>query len=144
MLFRSWTSSPYNPYLNDTTILNPVFKPTDAGTFTETLHVITKAGCSGTSSVNLIALNPPVIPNVFSPNGDGVHDRWEIGYLNKFPGATVKVFNRYGQLIYNVIGYAVPWDGTVNGSPLPIGTYYYIISPKNGVKDLIGSVTIIR
>ena len=139
-----WTSSPYNPYLNDTTILNPVFKPTDAGTFTETLHVITKAGCSGTSSVNLIALNPPVIPNVFSPNGDGVHDRWEIGYLNKFPGATVKVFNRYGQLIYNVIGYAVPWDGTVNGSPLPIGTYYYIISPKNGVKDLIGSVTIIR
>ena len=139
-----WTSSPYNPYLNDTTILNPVFKPTDAGTFSDTLHVRTQAGCSAWSVINLVALNPPIIPNVFSPNGDGVHDRWEIGYLNKFPGATVKVFNRYGQLIYNVIGYAVPWDGTCNGNPLPIGTYYYIISPKNGVKDLIGSVTIIR
>ena len=143
--FTSWWSTyPYNLYLNDTTILNPVFAPTVAGNYNYMLTVKTQAGCIGTSSINLIALDPPVIPNVFSPNGDGIHDLWEIGFLNKYPGATVKVFNRYGQLIYNVLGYFKPWDGTVNGAPLPIGTYYYIISPKNGLKDIIGTITIIR
>ena len=139
-----WTTWPYNLFLNDTTILNPVFAPTLAGTYSYTLHVRSQAGCTSTSDLNLIALDPPMIPNVFSPNGDGIHDYWEIGFLSKYPGATVKVFNRYGQLIYNVVGYAKPWDGTVNGAPLPIGTYYYIISPKNGLKDMVGSITIIR
>lgn len=139
-----WTTWPYNLYLNDTSILNPVFAPVLSGTYTYTLHVQTQAGCTATDDINLIALDPPLIPNVFSPNGDGIHDYWEIGFLSKYPGATVKVFNRYGQLIYNVVGYAKPWDGTVNGSPLPIGTYYYVISPKNGLKDMVGSITIIR
>ena len=143
--FTSWWSTyPYNLYLNDTTLLNPVFAPTVAGNYNYMLTVKTQAGCIGTSSINLIALDPPIIPNTFSPNGDGIHDLWEIGFLNKYPGATVKVFNRYGQLIYNVLGYFKPWDGTVNGAPLPIGTYYYIISPRNGLKDIIGTITIIR
>ena len=143
--FTSWWSTyPYNLYLNDTTLLNPVFAPTVAGNYNYMLTVKSFAGCIGTSSINLIALDPPIIPNTFSPNGDGIHDLWEIGFLNKYPGATVKVFNRYGQLIYNVLGYFKPWDGTVNGAPLPIGTYYYIISPRNGLKDIIGTITIIR
>ena len=139
-----WSASSGIQYLNDPTILNPVFTAGVAGTFTYTLNVKSKAGCTATDDINLIALDPPIIPNVFSPNGDKQHDTWDITYLNKFPGATVKVFNRYGQLIYNVIGYAVPWDGKVNGGDLPVGTYYYIISPKNGLKDIVGSITIIR
>ena len=139
-----WTSNPANQYLNDPTILNPIFNAVDSGTFTYTLHIKSQAGCIATDDINITVLNPPFIPNVFSPNGDGFHDKWEIGFLNKYPGATVKVFNRYGQLIYNVIGYFEPWDGKMNGADLPIGVYYYIISPKNGLKDLVGSVTILR
>ena len=139
-----WTTTPYNLYLNDTAILNPVFTPAVSGIYPYTLHVKTKAGCTGSDDINLVALDPPKIPNTFSPNGDGIHDTWDISSLAKYPGVTVKVFNRYGQLVYNVIGYAKPWDGTYNGAPLPIGTYYYIISPKNGLKDITGSITILR
>ncbi|MGC8064221.1 MAG: gliding motility-associated C-terminal domain-containing protein, partial [Sediminibacterium sp.] len=71
-------------------------------------------------------------------------DRWHIQYLESYPGATVDVYNRYGQLVFSSIEYSVDWDGTVNGKPLPIGTYYYVINPKNGRKIISGSVTIIR
>jgi gliding motility-associated-like protein len=54
------------------------------------------------------------------------------------------VFNRYGQKVFVSTGYDVEWDGYFNGSVLPIGTYYYIIIPKNGRKTLTGSVSIIR
>ncbi|MEI6184173.1 MAG: PKD domain-containing protein, partial [Bacteroidota bacterium] len=120
-----WSSGNANQYLNDPTILNPVFNAIDSGTFTYTLNIKSQAGCTARDNINITVLNPPYIPNAFSPNGDGFHDKWEIGFLNKYPGATVKVFNRYGQLIYNVIGYFEPWDGKVNGGDLPIGTYYY-------------------
>jgi hypothetical protein len=42
------------------------------------------------------------------------------------------------------VGYDNPWNGLYNGSPLPIGTYYYIINPKNGRKTITGSVTILK
>jgi gliding motility-associated-like protein len=54
------------------------------------------------------------------------------------------VYNRYGQLVYRSTGYNTPWDGRYNGTPLPFGTYYWIINPKNGRAAITGSVTIIR
>jgi gliding motility-associated-like protein len=56
----------------------------------------------------------------------------------------VQVFNRYGQVVFSSTGYAIPWDGTMNGKPLPVGTYYYIINPKSGRQVISGSVTILR
>ena len=86
----------------------------------------------------------PLVPNAFTPNGDGVNDTWNIKYLDTYPGNTVDVFNRYGQKVYNSTGYATPWDGTYKGSYLPTGTYYYIINRKNGLGLLSGFVAIIR
>ena len=60
------------------------------------------------------------------------------------PGSTVDIFNRYGQLIFKSEGYTIPWDGTVNGKPVPVGTYYYIVNPKNGRKIISGYVDVIR
>jgi gliding motility-associated-like protein len=73
-----------------------------------------------------------------------VHDRWVIEFLDSYPQSTVEVFNRYGQKVFESRGYAKPWDGTTNGKALPIGTYYYLIDPKNGRKPLSGFVDIIR
>jgi gliding motility-associated-like protein len=100
--------------------------------------------CSDSDKVVVTVLKKPSIPNTFSPNGDGIHDRWEIKYLDSYPGATVEIFNRYGQPIFKTIGYNKPWDGTFKGSPLPAGTYYYIIDPKNGRQPMSGFVDIIR
>jgi gliding motility-associated-like protein len=85
-----------------------------------------------------------VIPNAFTPNGDGINDFWDIQALVDFPDCRVSVYNRYGGLVYQSRGYPKPWDGTYNGSPLPTGTYYYVINPQSGVQQVAGPVTIIR
>ena len=81
---------------------------------------------------------------MFSPNGDGINDTWKIQYLESYPGATIDVFNRYGQKVFSSLGYNKEWDGTFKGNPLPVGTYYYIINPKNGRALINGSITIIK
>ncbi|MBK8140523.1 MAG: gliding motility-associated C-terminal domain-containing protein [Chitinophagaceae bacterium] len=54
-------------------------------------------------------------PNIFSPNGDGVHDRWDIPFLESYPGCTIDVVNRYGQLViplsrvYHCMGRKSKW-----------------------------------
>ena len=85
-----------------------------------------------------------VIPNAFSPNGDGINDTWQIKLLNSFLNAKVQVFNRQGQLVFNTKGYSKPWDGTSNGKPLPIGTYYYVIEPGNGLERKTGWIALLR
>jgi gliding motility-associated-like protein len=120
----------------------PVISPVADGTYK--LMVTSADGCTASDQVFVKVLKNPSIPNAFSPNRDGVHDRWEILYLDSYPGATVEVFNRYGQKVFESKGYAKPWDGTLNGKELPIGTYYYLIDPKNGRKAISGFVDIIR
>jgi gliding motility-associated-like protein len=131
-----------NVSLNNNTITQPVATPADD--FIYTLTVTSSDGCKASDQVFVKVLKAPVIPNIFSPNGDGIHDKWEIKYLESYPGCTVEIYNRYGQLIYHTVGYAQPWDGTVNGKPVPVGTYYYIVDPKNGRKKVSGYVDIIR
>jgi gliding motility-associated-like protein len=86
------------------------------------------------------------IPNVISPNGDGVHDRWVIGNMEDYPDAEVQIFNRYGTQVYEVRGYdnANAWDGKLNGVDLPVGAYYYIIRLNGKVKPIAGVISIIR
>lgn len=106
--------------------------------------ITTDKGCSAQDVVFVKVLKAPIVPNIFSPNGDGVHDTWVLPYLDTYPGCTVEVVNRYGQSVFRSVGYTSPWDGTVNGKPVPVGTYYFVIDPKNGRKRLAGYVDIIR
>jgi len=85
-----------------------------------------------------------VIPNTFTPNGDGINDTWDIGKINDYPNCVVQVFSRYGQMVFQSTGYGIPWDGTCKGSRLPEGTYYYIINLNADVPLLSGYVAIIR
>ena len=109
-----------------------------------TLTATARGGCSASDIVFVKLLKFPVIPNTFTPNNDGINDVWSIDYLNTYPDNWVQVFNRYGQLVFESHGYSTPWNGTYKGKPLPIGTYYYIIEPKNGRAPLTGYVTIIK
>lgn len=129
-------------YLNSATILQPLTMPADDIQYT--LRIRSADGCVASDDVFVKLLKTPDIPNVFTPNGDGANDRWAIQYLESYPGATVEVFNRYGSLIFRSTGYTKPWDGTYNGRPVPAGTYYYIINPKNGRKSIAGFVDVVR
>ena len=84
------------------------------------------------------------IPSGFTPNNDNIHDEWVIYGLNDFPDVNVKVFNRWGQQVFNSQGYNVNWDGKFNGEDLPSAAYYYIIELNQSEKVFNGSVTIKR
>jgi gliding motility-associated-like protein len=129
-------------YLNSAVIRNPLTMP--AQDITYLLTVTGEGGCTAQDDLFIKVLRIPEIPNIFSPNNDHIHDKWEIKYLDQYPNATIEVFNRSGQPVYRAKGNNIAWDGTINGIPLPAGTYYYIIDQKNGRPIITGSVTIIR
>lgn len=135
----SWTPT---TGLSNPAIAFPIASPADDILYT--LTVTTEFGCEASDVVFVKVLKKPLIPNIFSPNGDGIHDRWELPYLESYPGCTIDLYNRYGQLVFHTVGYATAWDGKVNGKDVPVGTYYYVIDPKNGRPRLSGYVDIIR
>jgi len=92
-------------------------------------------------TVGLSTLN---IANTFTPNGDGINDYWEISNIENYPNATVQVFNRYGQKLFESKGYSKPFDGTYSGKKLAAGVYYYIINLSTNCNLLSGSLTILR
>jgi gliding motility-associated-like protein len=103
----------------------------------------TRLGCSAVKPVKVvIQIAPP--PNVFSPNGDGINDLWQIRGINAYTGCSVQVFDRTGRVVFRSTGYNTPWDGTLNGKPLPLATYYYVIKTSEQLDVLTGSVTILR
>lgn len=129
-------------YLSNPNIRNPQSIPKDSITYK--LTATTQGGCEGTGQVTILILKTLGIPNAFSPNGDGVNDVWNIPSLASYPDCVVEVFNRYGAIVYRSIGYSTPWNGTFNGSALPVGVYYYIINFKNGRQPYSGNVTILK
>jgi gliding motility-associated-like protein len=131
-------------YLDDNTSETPICTPpTD---ITYLITATSEFGCPDTASYYVKLLKKPQIPTAFSPNGDGINDFWIIDNLKEYPGATVQVFDRYGQVVLNKFGYSSPWNGKKagNGEDLPIGVYYYIIKPGLGLPLMTGYVTILR
>lgn len=67
-------------------------------------------------------------PNVFSPNGDGVHDLLQFPGIDCYDRSDITIFNRYGSVVYSSPEYYVPWDGKRSGNPLPEAVYYYVLT----------------
>lgn len=135
-----WTPA---QYINNTSILAPTVSPPND--FTYTLHVVSGNGCGADQDDVFVRVFKQInIPNAFSPNGDGINDSWQIEALDSYPEAETRVFNRYGQVVFQSKGYGKPWNGSFNGKPLPSGTYYYSIDRKNDFPVMSGWVMIIR
>ena len=130
------------------TATNPSFTYTNTGTYTVTL-VAVNGLCSDIAYAVIIADVPTtiVIPNIFSPNGDGINDQFFI--INT--GMTTlncDIFNRWGELLYTITAPDQFWDGRVpNGDQAPDGTYMYILQAQglNGKTfKQQGTVTLVR
>ncbi|RWY49439.1 gliding motility-associated C-terminal domain-containing protein [Mucilaginibacter gilvus] len=83
------------------------------------------------------------ITNTITPNGDGINDYWNLAAISDYPTAAINIYTRYGQPVYQSVGYAKPFDGTNKGKQLPAGVYYYVIDLKDR-NILSGYITIIR
>jgi gliding motility-associated-like protein len=84
------------------------------------------------------------VPTAFTPNNDGKNDRWQIAFHDPLLGATVKVYNRYGQLVYQAAGTATDWDGNVAGMQQASGAYVYVIQFNKRSRILKGTLLLIR
>lgn len=103
-------------------------------------------GCVNSDTVNISVVPQITFPNGFSPNNDGVNDKWQIDNMKEFPESVVEVYNRWGQQLFISVGYVQQFDGTYKGKELPVGTYYYIITlnhPKYP-DAYTGPITIMR
>nr|HPR28141.1 gliding motility-associated C-terminal domain-containing protein [Chitinophagales bacterium] len=88
-----------------------------------------------------------IVPNAFSPNNDGYNDEFrqlECSQLNRF---NMKIYNRWGELMFETSDYSAGWDGTFRGEQCEMGAYvfvieYDIIDGESGIKQ--GSFLLLR
>jgi len=133
-----------NPDLDNSTVANPVATPTVTTTYTVTVTSID--GCIASDTVTVIVIPEIIILSGITPNGDGVNDEWIIPNIERFPNCMVEVYNRWGELLFQSPGYTERWKGVFKGKPLPVGTYYYVITLNDPLypDPYTGPITIMR
>lgn len=133
---------------NNKDILSDAFTPTPtASPIKNTTFIITGElnNCQTQDSVLISVLEPIVIPNVFSPNGDNLNDTWKISGLSSYPKFILHVYNRWGDKVYAKYSNYEPWDGKKDGTDIPVAVYYYILYREFGDQaPMNGSVTILK
>jgi gliding motility-associated-like protein len=135
----SWRPS---VFMDDAATLQPAVHPETDQTYS--LEVVSHDGCgTDVDSVKVHVFRGIYVPNAFSPNQDGLNDYWTIPALKAYADYEVKVFNRWGQLMYKSKNNTA-WDGSFNGKALPTGVYPYVIDLKNVPAKLTGWVMLVR
>lgn len=134
-------------FLSDPTVEDPWAAPTENIVYS--LIGINKYGCRDTAKVkiNVDYISKIGMPNAFSPNGDGVNDIFKIGNFQFEKMTEFKVFNRWGQQVYDGRDPQKGWDGTINGKPAASDTYFYIVKltmPGGEQKVFKGDVILLR
>lgn len=151
ILLNSTLSGGYGPFYydwytsTDTTTLS-----TESSHFVQpeqsTTYILTVRDTCGNATVsNSITVEvecPIELFNVFTPNGDGFNDKFEIKFIEHYPGSKLVVFNRWGKIVYESTDYKNDWDG----SGCSDGVYYFILDQvKDGeTNQHHGTVTILR
>ncbi len=120
--------------------------PLEATTYTVTA---TEGNCEASADVTVNVRALVVVPSMFTPgNADNLNDVWILTNIEGYPEAIIKVYNRWGNIIYEGPGgpeyTANPWNGTKGGAELPAAVYYYVIELNYNDISLAGSVTIMR
>lgn len=144
-----WDLGDGSPLLNTD---SSTYTFTNPGTYLVILSSSNNGSCGDTASV-IVRVTEPLnnddafmIPQGFSPNGDGTNDQFVIKGLSKYPDNKISIFNRWGNKVYEAIPYSNDWDGTVTkglhigDNILPVGTYFYVIDLGDGSKEIKGNI----
>lgn len=142
-LYHWWPSGP----LSYAIIANPWARPFESTLFT--VLGITQYGCKDSAKVkiNIDYTMPELIPNAFSPNGDGLNDVFRIEGISYQMVLVFQVFNRFGQVVFSTNKSDVGWDGRFNGKVCDVGVYYYFIKlayPDGKERSYKGDIQLIR
>lgn len=137
----TWTPS---VFLNDATLLNPLVNA-DRPMMYKIMAVDKLNHCVAYDSMYVKIVTDIFVPTGFTPNGDGLNDRWDIPALQAYPDAYVAVYNRNGEKVYESSGLFKAWDGTFKGLAQASGVFVYFIKPdRNSGKVLKGTFMLIR
>jgi gliding motility-associated-like protein len=137
----SWTGSDIVSGQNTSAL---TIRPKQSGTYRVT--VSNASGCVSDQSIAITVIEDYKLEasTVVTPNGDGYNDKFIVKNIDYYPNNTLKIFDKAGRILYTKHTYANDWDGTINGSPLNEGTYYYIIDLGNSIGTFKGYINIIR
>ncbi len=140
-------------FLDCTTCLTTISEPLTTTVYQ--LIVSDENGCTATDSVTIhvSTISDVFIPNIFSPNGDGINDHFTI-----FAGVSItqiailRIYNRWGALVFEAKNTSANkahsgWDGYYKGKPMPSGvyTYYALLRRLDGATEVKkGEVTLVR
>jgi len=130
--------------VSNPTILNPVAVPTETTIYTLTA---TENDCTLSDEILVTFIQELTIPTTFSPNNDKINDVWEIVDIENFPNNFLRIYDRWGQEVFQKTGYTYEkaWNGEIKGKELASGVYFYVLELKDPEKQIKkGSVTVIR
>ncbi len=134
----------------------------DDGTFTfkapanfagdlSVVYTVNSTGCSSATATVVFDIGDDAgceVPNIFTPNADGMNDQFIVPCLlntDQFPNSQVTIYNQWGDEVYRSgTPYLSDWDGTFQGNPLPVATYFYTIDFGGAREGATGSVRIER
>lgn len=134
--------------LNDAAIANPL-ATVYADSILFTVIVTDEKGCKGYDTVKLRTYNGITyyVPNAFSPNGDGRNDIFKPIPVGIVSTELFRVYNRYGEIMFETNRYMNGWDGNYKGIAQPVGNYVWVLKGKgrNGkIIEMRGNVVLVR
>jgi len=107
-------------------------------------------GCIASDTIEMKKCSEIWVPNVFTPNGDGINDLFH-AVTTEIQKLTMYIYNRWGEMIFETSDINTGWNGKINGNDAPSAVYYWLIrynenrsSAQNIEKEIHGSVTLLR
>lgn len=120
-------------YLNTTTVSNPSGFYPDTTIITYKMYTRTNSGCEGTDDIKVwvVGQGSLFVPSAFTPNGDGKNDFFRPMSVGYRAYKYFRVFNRFGELVYDTKTIGDGWDGRYKGSKADLGTYFWMLSAED-------------
>lgn len=134
----SGTSSSFVELADESTIEN----------ITRGEHVLRVHDANGcVAEAPFVVLPSPIYPDpMFSPNGDGIRDTWQIVGIESYPNQLVRIYDRFGRQVFEMKGYTNEngFTGEYNGHLLPSTDYWYVIDIEENDVQYVGHFTLLR